>query len=70
MARLLSAIAGVGVALALVAAGKAAIDKMHDDEAAAVRWRWEHITGPAMETCRKRGGIANLDGWGKVYCDR
>lgn len=58
------------LAVAIFIAMKRSVEHMNRLEAEAARWRWEHITQPAMETCRNRGGIANTDGWGKVLCDR
>lgn len=29
----------------------------------AAKWRWEHITGPQMEQCRKLGGVPILSSW-------
>lgn len=31
--------------------------------AAAAKWRWEHITGPQMDQCRKLGGVPILSSW-------
>ena len=53
-----------------IGAGAWMAEQMNNAEAEAANWRWEHVIRPAMETCRNRGGIANMDGWGKVTCDR
>jgi hypothetical protein len=59
------------IVCAILAIGAYASDRLSAAEDAAAKWRWDNITKPAIDDCRKRGGIANLDSWnGRVLCDR